>query len=112
MDHRCHSCVVSPLLSLNGPCPAVRVDDQSCRRVTVRLNVAQPIPVGSVGKYPSGQFSDLPVLGAIGLGVQAACGVFDNDRVAAAEVVVEPLRVRGAEVYAAMANVAFALVGH
>lgn len=54
--------------------------------------------------------SDLPVLGSVGLVVETY-GVFDDDGVAAAEVVEEPLGVGRAQIWTAVANVAFALVG-
>src|SRR3954449_10154393 len=53
----------------------------------------------------------LPVLGTVVL-VVGADGVLHHDRVAAAEVVVEPLRVGRTEVDAAVADVGLALIGH
>ncbi len=55
---------------------------------------------------------DLPVLCTVVLVVEAAGGVLDDDGVAAAEVVVEPLRVGRAEIRASMADVAPALIAH
>ena len=54
--------------------------------------------------------SDLPVLGSV-IFVVDADGVLDDDRVPAAEVVVEPLRIGWTQIGAPVADVALALIG-
>lgn len=56
------------------------------------------------------QASDLPVLGSVVFVVYAE-GILDDDGVPAAEVVVEPLRVRGAQIGAPVADVSLTLIG-
>ena len=54
--------------------------------------------------------SDLPVLGSV-IFVVDADRVLDDDRVPAAEVVVEPLRIGWTQIGAPVADVALALIG-
>src|SRR3984957_1465879 len=61
---------------------------------------------------PKGRELDLPVVGAVVPGVGAAAGVGHHDGITGVEVVEEPFRVGWADVDAAMADVALALVIH
>lgn len=77
-----------------------------------RLDGLAAIPRGTPLKRVLVAFaytSDLPVLGSVVFVVDAD-GVLDDDRVPAAEVVVEPLRVGWTQIGASVADIALALI--